>query len=360
MLDSYITLGRSGLRVSPLCLGTMTFGDDLGWGTPPEQSQEIFAKFFEQGGNFIDTANIYTNGHSERIVGDCLKRKLARRDQAVIATKFFGSFYMGDPNGGGASRKAIAEQCHQSLRRLGTDYIDLYWLHNFDMFTPIEETMRALDDLVRDGKVRYIGFSDIPAWKTAQAQMIAAFRGWAPLIAVQVEYSLLQRTVEGEIIPMAAELGLGVTPWGPLKGGALSGKFTRANRETVTPDRPTVASNLSERAYDIVDLLQQIGRAHDASPAAVALAWLAARPGVSSIIIGARHMPQLEANLAALRLHLTPDETVMLDQISEPALNFPAEFNKSTALHLMHSGATVNGVPSRILRQIQPPSESNY
>ena len=220
-LNHYVTLGRSGLRVSPFCLGAMTFGEDWGWGSSVEDSEAIIDRFLERGGNFIDTANVYT----ERALGEDHRRpprpRPGTRDRVVIATKFFGNLYAGDPNGGGAGRKAIVAACEQSLRRLQTDYIDLYWMHCWDKLTPIEETMRALDDLVRAGKVRYIGFSDTPAWKVAQAQMIAHFRGWTPLVALQIEYSLLERTVEGELMPMARELGLGVTPWSPLKGGVL-------------------------------------------------------------------------------------------------------------------------------------------
>ena len=228
-LDQYVTLGNSGLRVSPFCLGAMTFGDDWGGGSSVADAESIVTKFMERGGNFIDTANAYTKGHSEKIIGDYIHKHGIRRDQLVIATKFFANLFPGDPNGGGASRKSIAAACDESLRRLQTDYIDLYWMHLWDRYTPIEETMRALDDLVTSGKVRYIGFSDTPAWKVAQAQVTANFRGWAPLIALQIEYSLIERTVEGELIPMAAELGLGVTPWSPLRGGVLTGKYTREN-----------------------------------------------------------------------------------------------------------------------------------
>ncbi|PYR27619.1 MAG: aldo/keto reductase, partial [Acidobacteria bacterium] len=226
-LNDYVTLGHSGLRVSPLCLGTMTFGEEWGWGTTVAESEAILSRFLERGGNFVDTANGYTLGHSERIIGEYFARDPGKRDRVVIATKFFTNLYPGDPNGGGASRKSLVAACEQSLRRLQTDYIDLYWMHLWDKFTPIEETMRALDDLVCAGKVRYVGFSDTPAWKTAQAQSIAGFRGWTPLVALQIEYSLIERTVEGELIPMARELGLGVTPWSPLRGGVLSGKYTR-------------------------------------------------------------------------------------------------------------------------------------
>ena len=187
-LDRYVTLGHSGLRVSPFCLGAMTFGEDWGWGSSVADAESIVTSFIERGGNFIDTANAYTKGHSEKIIGDYVRQRAIRRDQLVIATKFFANLFPGDPNGGGANRKSIAAACDESLRRLQTDYIDLYWMHLWDRFTPIEETMRALDDLVTAGKVRYIGFSDTPAWKVAQAQVTANFRGWAPLIALQIGF----------------------------------------------------------------------------------------------------------------------------------------------------------------------------
>src|ERR1700761_2384368 len=204
----------------------MTFGNDLGWGADVEESESVLSQYLEAEGNFIDTANSYTRGHSEKIIGDFFAQKKGRRDRVVLATKFFFNLFAGDPNGGGAGRKAIIAQYEESLRRLQTEYIDLYYLHNWDRFTPVDETMRALDDLVTAGKVRYVGFSDAPAWKVAQAQMLALFRGWAPVIALQIEYSLMERTVEGELVPMAEEFGLGILPWSPLKMGALSGKYT--------------------------------------------------------------------------------------------------------------------------------------
>src|SRR3954452_6540652 len=345
-LTDYVTLGNSGLRVSPFCLGAMTFGEDWGWGSSVAESEAIMSRFLERGGNFIDTANVYTKGHSEKIIGDFIGHDSHRRDRVVLATKFFGSLYPGDPNGGGAARKTIVSSCEQSLRRLQTDYIDLYWMHCWDRLTPIEETMRALDDLISAGKVRYIGFSDTPAWKVSQAQMIARFRGWAPLIALQIEYSLLERTVEGELIPMAMELGLGVTPWSPLRGGALSGKYTRANAATVKADRgERVTTALGDKAYAIIDELIAIGAELNASPASVALAWVQARPGVASTIIGARRLDQLEQNLAALDVKVSAEHVATLDTLSKPALNFPANFLKSAGT-FAHNGATVNGEAS--------------
>ena len=345
-LDHYVTLGRSGLRVSPFCLGAMTFGEEWGWGATVAESDAILSRFLERGGNFIDTANGYTKGHSETIIGDCLARDRARRDRVVIATKFFTNLYAGDPNGGGASRKAIIASCEQSLRRLQTDYIDLYWMHLWDKFTPIDETMRALDDLVRDGKVRYIGFSDTPAWKVAQAQVQAQFRGWTPLIALQIEYSLVERTVEGELVPMALEHGLGITPWSPLRGGALSGKYTRDNAKTASPGRgERVTAFLTERTFAIIDELVRIGTKHAAAPASVALAWLGRKSGVSSIIIGARRLDQLDQNLAAFDVALDADDMRVLDAVSVPTLNFPAAMLRGANM-VMHGGATVNGEPS--------------
>jgi aryl-alcohol dehydrogenase-like predicted oxidoreductase len=347
-LNDYVTIGRSGLRVSPFCLGAMTFGEDWGWGSSVAESESILSRFLERGGNFIDTANAYTKGHSERIIGDFIGRDRGKRDRIVIATKFFSNLYAGDPNGGGASRKAMTAACEQSLRRLQTDYIDLYWMHCWDKFTPIDETMRALDDLVRAGKVRYIGFSDTPAWKVAQAQTIAQFRGWAPLVALQIEYSLIERTVEGELIPMALELGLGVTPWSPLRGGVLSGKYTRENAKTLKADRgERVTAYLDERTYGILDELARIAKQRNSTSAAVALAWVQSRPAVASTIIGARRIEQLDQNLAALDLTLAPEEVAALDKLSAPTLNFPANFLKSTAA-FMHAGATVNGEPSAV------------
>ncbi|MEZ5415817.1 MAG: aldo/keto reductase [Vicinamibacterales bacterium] len=343
-LDHYVTLGRSGLRVSPMCLGTMTFGEDWGWGSTVAESETILARYLDRGGNFIDTANAYTRGHSEVIIGDYLARTPGRRDRVVIATKFLSNLYPGDPNGGGAGRKSLQAACEQSLRRLKTEYIDLYWMHCWDRHTPIEETMRALDDLVRAGKVRYIGFSDTPAWKVAQAQTQAAFRGWTPLVALQIEYSLIERTVEAELMPMAQELGLGVTPWSPLRGGVLSGKYTRANAGQVTSDRGArVTDYLNERTYGIIDALQTVAAETAASVASVALAWVQARPGVTSTIIGARRLEQLDQNLAGLDVTLSAAQVATLDAASEPALPFPAGMLRFIGM-FTQGGMTVNGV----------------
>lgn len=343
-LDHYVTLGRSGLRVSPFCLGTMTFGEDLGWGSSVEESGRILDRFVELGGNFIDTANFYTKSHSEKIIGDHVGRHSARRDRLVIATKFSGNLHLGDPNGGGSGRKAIVSQCEASLRRLQTDYIDLYWLHNWDVHTPIEETMAALDDLVRAGKVRYLGVSDTPAWKIAEANVTARFRGWSSFIGLQIEYSLLERSVEQELVPMARELGLGITPWSPLKSGALSGKYTRDNAGKLKGDRGFFLDHfLGEKTYAIVDELTAIAKSYDSTPARVALAWVQAQPGVSSTIIGARTLAQLEDNVKALALRLGADELARLDALTKPTFGFPQSMQPMfPAIH--NGGTTVNGV----------------
>lgn len=342
-LNSFVTLGRSGLRVSPFCLGTMTFGEDWGWGSSLAESEAILSDYLDRGGNFIDTANFYTNGHSEKIIGDFFAQRKDRRHRSVIATKFFCNLHLGDPNGGGAGRKAIIDQCEDSLRRLQTDYIDLYWLHNWEATTPIEETMRTLDDLVTAGKIRYIGISDAPAWKVAQAQTIAQFRGWAPLIALQIEYSLLERTVEGELIPMARELGIGVMPWSPLKRGWLSGKYTRENAGSTGTGRAAMIGAPAEKDHIVIDALKAVALELNASPAAVALAWVQGRPGVNSTIIGARRIDQLHDNLAAFDVELTEAQIATLDKISKPVLGFPVEINNRVAPGLAFGGATVDG-----------------
>lgn len=349
-LNHYLTLGRSGLRVSPLCLGTMTFGLDWGWGADATTSQHIVDYYLDHGGNFIDTANIYTKGHSEKILGMTIGNSPRRRQKTVLATKFCGNLYTGDPNAGGANRKAILQQLENSLRRLQTDYIDLYWMHFPDRFTPIDETMRTLDDLVRAGKVRYIGFSDTPAWQCAQAQVTAAFRGWSPLIAVQVEYSLLERSVELEIIPMARELGMGVTPWSPLKGGVLTGRYD-AQEHTPAPTQPTgrkggraemAARHINERSLAVIEALRSLASPLGVTPAQVALAWLRSRPGVVSTIIGARTMEQLIDNIKSLNVSLTPEQVARLDEITRPTPIFPQSFLPGTC-SVYQGGTTING-----------------
>jgi aryl-alcohol dehydrogenase-like predicted oxidoreductase len=343
-LTSYVTLGRSGLRISPFTLGTMTFGEDLGWGSSPEESKAILAAYLDRGGNSVDTANVYTNGHAEVIIGEYLASRPGLRDRIVLGTKFFWNLYHGDPNGGGPGRKAVIQQMENSLRRLQTDYVDIYWLHNFDPVTPMEETLRALDDLVTAGKVRYVGFSDVPAWATAEAATIARFRGWAPIIALQLEYSLLERTPEGELIPMAQAMGMAVLPWSPLKSGFLSGKYSSAATGDVDTTRTALVGTPSQEDYRVIDTVNEIAAKTGASPAAVALAWVQARPGITSTLIGARRMNQFEANLSALDLTLSPEHQARLNEVSAPRLNFPAENNATLARLAHNGGTTVDGL----------------
>jgi aryl-alcohol dehydrogenase-like predicted oxidoreductase len=347
-LDHYVTLGRSGLRVSPFALGAMTFGDDPGGaGTTVEESERILSRYLERGGNFVDTANFYTNGHSEKILGDYFVKRPGRRDRVVLASKFFTNMHPGDPNGGGAGRSSIIAQLHQSLRRLQTDYLDVYWLHNWDRHTPIEETMRTLDDLVRAGSIRYIGFSNTPAWVTATAQNTALLRGWTPLIALQVEYSLLARTVEGELAPLAREHGMALTPWSPLKNGFLSGKYRRGT--TVTDSaRTAYVGGPSEEEFVVIDAVAAIADELGTTSAAVALAWLRARQGAVVPILGARRLEHLEDNLSALDVTLSAQQLATLDAVSAPTLNYPAPMHGAQRATLQFAGATVDGEPSTV------------
>jgi aryl-alcohol dehydrogenase-like predicted oxidoreductase len=347
-LDHYVSLGRSGLRVSPFALGAMTFGQDPGGaGTSVEESEAILTRYLERGGNFIDTANFYTNGHSEAILGDYLAARSGLRQHVVIASKFFANMHPGDPNGGGAGRSAITAQLHETLRRLNTDYLDVYWLHNWDRHTPIEETMSALDDVVRAGKVRYLGFSNTPAWVTAQAQTTAILRGWTPLIALQVEYSLLERTVEGEIAPFAGDQRMALVPWSPLKNGFLSGKYTRG---AVVADsaRAAFVGGPDEAQFEVIDAVAQIAAELGTTSAAVALAWLRARRGTVVPILGARRLHHLEDNVAGLDVMLDERHLATLDDVSAPVLNYPAPMHGAQRDMLQFAGTTVDGVTSTV------------
>jgi aryl-alcohol dehydrogenase-like predicted oxidoreductase len=350
-LDSYITLGRSGLRVSPLTLGTMTFGEDWGWGAAPATSEAILAEYLDRGGNIVDTANVYTNGHAEKIIGDFFAARSGLRERVVLSTKFFGNLRPGDPNGGGAGRKALIAQLEESLRRLQTDYVDLYWLHNWDRRAPIEETLRALDDLVASGKVRYVGLSDVPAWVAAQAHTIAHFRGWTPVTALQLEYSLLERTPEGELLPMADALGIGVLPWSPLRGGQLSGKYIRTNGAPPHSQRSRLAEPAAGE-WDVIEAVASVAAELGVSSAEVALAWVRSRPAVTSTLIGARTIEQLRANLASLEIALAPEQLAALNEPSTPSLNFPAAVITEMSPTFGFGGATVDGVELPVWPQL--------
>ncbi|MFC5268708.1 aldo/keto reductase [Kribbella qitaiheensis] len=347
-LDHYVTLGRSGLRVSPFALGAMTFGEDPGAaGTSVEESEKILATYLDLGGNFIDTANFYTNGHSEKILGDWFAAHPGRREHVVLASKFFGNLFPGDPNGGGAGRTAIIAQLDETLRRLQTDYLDLYWLHNWDRRTPIEETLRTLDDLVRAGKIRYLGFSNTPAWFTAQAQTTALLKSWTPLSALQVEYSLLARTVEGELAPLALDQGMALVPWSPLKNGFLSGKYRRDTQVTDSA-RTAFVGGPSDDEYTVIEAVADVAEELGTTSAAVSLAWLRARRGTVVPIIGARRLEHLQTNVAALEVELSTEHLQLLDEVSAPTLNYPAPMHGAQNSMLQFAGATVDGEPSAV------------
>jgi aryl-alcohol dehydrogenase (NADP+) len=347
-LDHYVTLGRSGLRVSPFALGAMTFGEDPGGaGCSVDESEKILATYLERGGNFIDTANFYTNGHSEAILGDFFAARPGRRDHVVLASKFFGNMFPGDPNAGGAGRGAIVAQLHETLRRLRTDYLDVYWLHNWDRSTPIEETMRTLDDLVQAGKIRYLGFSNTPAWVTAQAQTLALLRGWTPLVALQVEYSLLARTVEGEIAPLASDQCLALVPWSPLKNGFLSGKYRRGD-EVADSARTAFVGGPSAEEFVVIDAVATVADELGSTSAAVALAWLRAQAGTVVPIVGARRVGHLEGNLAGLDIALTAEQLRALAEVSAPTLDYPAGMRGPLRAMLQFAGTTVDGESSAV------------
>jgi len=318
----YKLLGRSGLRVSEIALGTMTFGEEWGWGANKKESQKIFDTFIEAGGNFIDTANRYTLGSSEKFVGEFIK---ADREEIVLATKYTLVARDGDPNSAGNHRKNMIQSLEASLKRLNTDYIDLYWLHAWDYMTPVEEVMRVFDDMVRSGKVLYIGISDTPAWVVSRANMLAVLRGWTPFTALQIEYSLIERTVERELLPMARELDLAVTPWAPLGGGLLTGKY---NSQTNEPKRMKEGESkrLCEKNFAIADEVMKIAEEIGQTPARVALNWVRQKPGVMIPIIGARNAGQLKDSLGALDFKLNDEQMKRLDTTSHIELGFPHDF----------------------------------
>lgn len=346
-LADYRLLGRSGLRVSPLSLGTMTFGSEWGWGADSGEARRIFDLYIDHGGNFIDTAVNYTNGESERFVGAFINEK---RERVALATKFTMAREPGNPNSGGNHRLNMVRSVEQSLRQLATDRIDLLYLHAWDLTTRPDEVMRALDDLVRSGKILYLGICNTPAWRIAEMQTLADLRGWSPFVALQIEYSLVERTVEHELMPMAAALGLGVLPWSPLGGGVLAGKYTRADvqesREAdVSPSRKGViaaSGHLTERAIEIAAEVRAVAGEVGATPSQVALAWTLANPAVVSPVMGARTLAQAEENLGALDVPLSPDHLARLNRVSDPDPIFPARFvERPLVQQLIFGGASV-------------------
>ena len=316
-------LGNSGVRVSEAALGTMTFGEEWGWGSPKDEARKVYDAFREAGGNFIDTANFYTNGTSESFLGEFMKD---HRQSVVLATKYTMSAPGTDPNAAGNQRKNMMQSVEASLKRLQTDYIDLYWVHMWDQITPVEEVMRGLDDLIRQGKVLYVGISDAPAWWIAQANTLAQLRGWSPFVGLQIEYSLIERIVERELVPMAKALNLGLTAWSPLARGMLTGKYHghgsseqgRMNNDTMKGLMPE-----KQRIERIVAAIKTVSDETGRSMAQIALAWLRYRPVPVIPIIGARKLSQLQDNLASLELTLSADQLRTLDEASRIELGFP-------------------------------------
>jgi aryl-alcohol dehydrogenase-like predicted oxidoreductase len=322
----------------------MTFGTEWGWGSPAATARRIFDRFLDAGGNFVDTADGYTNGKSEEMLGDFMK-EVGNRDRVVLATKYTFNGIPGDPNAGGNGRKNLMRALEGSLRRLKTDYVDLYWMHAWDMLTPVDEVLRSLDDAVRAGKIRYVGLSDVPAWYAARAQTLAEVHGWAKIVALQLEYSLVERTIEREFVSMAQELGMGITPWSPLASGLLTGKYDRSlsqeGRIRVTKDsgHPLFAKYAAEKNWAIVDALKAVAKEAGLAPAKVALQWVTKRPGVVSTIIGATKPEQMEDNLACLEKEVPAELLRKLDEVSHIAPGHPYEFFR-TELQGMISGGT--------------------
>jgi aryl-alcohol dehydrogenase-like predicted oxidoreductase len=326
-MTTYHLLGTTGLRVSPLALGTMTFGQP-DWGTDEDASRRIFSRYLDSGGNFVDTANVYAQGRSEELVGRFV-RETGTRDHVVLATKFAQTTQAGNPNSFGNGRKNIIAALDASLRRLGTDYVDVYWMHIWDTLTPTEETMSTLDSLVRAGKVRAIGLSNVPAWYATKAQALAWSHGWEPVAALQMEYSLVERAIEREHLPAALDLGIGVVPWSPLSHGFLSGKYRRESADYSGAGRldaefframRDVMGSHGEHDWKVLDTLLTVAAELDRPAAQVALAWVLRRPGVTSTLIGAHTVEQLEDNLAAWELDLPAEHRARLDEVSAPDL----------------------------------------
>ncbi len=382
----YFLLGKSGLRVSEICLGTMTFGKEWGWGASKEESRKIFDAYVDAGGNFIDTANIYTDGTSEKYVSDFVSYD---RDRFVIATKYTSNTRAGDPNAGGNHRKNMVQSLEASLKRLNTDYIDIYWVHAWDQTTPIEEMMRALDDMVKSGKILYIGISDAPAWVVSQANTLANLKGWTEFASIQIEYSLIERTSERELLPMANVLDIGITAWSPLGSGVLTGKYNKSSNkeyknntvnkdykqtESTTNDTNTSTSSsslsasdqqnssrlnvanfselsntlLKERNLRIAEEVVNIAGEIKRTPSQVALNWIRHSKKIlrNKIIpiIGAKNLVQINDNLACMEFVLSDDYIQRLNEVSKIELGFPHNFLSTDAIRNIIYGGTYSSI----------------
>jgi aryl-alcohol dehydrogenase-like predicted oxidoreductase len=345
---NYQLLGRSGLRVSELCLGAMTFGEDWGWGAAKDEARKIYDAFRGAGGNFIDTANIYTNGSSEEFIGEFIAD---HREEVVLATKYTNAMPGRNANAGGNQRKNMVRAVEASLKRLGTDYIDLYWQHMWDQMTPVEEVMRAFDDLVRAGKVLYVGISDAPAWVVAKSNMLAELRGWTRYVGLQIEYSLLERTVERELVPMAKDQQMTVLAWSPLRRGLLTGKYLPENVKQSEAEGARMHSE-TMKSYgfgtdagvpiirEVVALAKELG----VSPAQVALAWLRTRPVSVIPIIGARKLTQFEDNLRSIEVKFSPEQLQRLDKVSSVPLGFPHDLFALDPVRSIASGGLADRI----------------
>lgn len=355
MKPTYYTLGNSGLRVSTFALGTMTFGTDWGWGADEKAARQLFDRYLEAGGNFFDTADLYTRGNSERWLGNFV-RDAGVRDRAVIATKFSFNGTPGDPNAGGNGRKHLLASIEGSLKRLGTDYIDLYLLHAWDQVTPAEEVMRTFDDLVRSGKVRHVGLSNIPAWYAARAQTIAEWRGYERLSALQLEYSLVERGIEDELLPFGQANGLGTMVWSPLASGLLSGKYRPSEGgasgqgsgrlNTLKGSGNPGFEKFNERNWAVVTELEKVAKELGRSMAQVALNWVASRPGVATVILGATKLAQLEDNLGAFDFDLPAELRQRLDAISAVSPKYPYTFFGQAMQGMLTGGVPLGDKPA--------------
>jgi len=332
-LNEYVLFGKSGLKVSPVCLGTMTFGEDWNFGTNKEESKKVFDLYRSKGGNFIDTANAYTNGSSEKFLGEYLS---GIRSEAVVATKFTihrkchptnrtpGEFL--NPNGGGNGRKSLVESLNISLQNMGTGYVDVLYVHNYDTMTPIEETMRSLDDCVRSGKALYVAISDAPSWVVAKANTLAELRGWASFIGLQSRYNLLDRSLDVDLGPMTEEFGMSICPWGILAEGFLTGKHSKDEKSADSGRNENIATHFkNEKNVAILEEVKKIAAEIGRSPTHVALNWVMQRPRMIPIF-GAKTESQLLDNLAALEFTLNADQMKRLNAVSAPEITFPQSF----------------------------------
>ncbi|HAA59238.1 MAG TPA: aldo/keto reductase [Myxococcales bacterium] len=321
----YRLLGKSGLRVSEICLGTMSFGQNWGFGADEATSHKVLDTYAARGGNFLDTANKYHNGETEEILGNWLEGK---RDRMVVATKYTLAMDHSDPNTSGNHRKNLVRSVEDSLKRMKTDYIDLLWVHAWDQYTPYEETMRALDDLVRAGKVLYIGISDTPAWVVSASNTLAELRGWTQFVGLQIEYSLLQRTPERDLLPMAKHFGMSVAAWGPLGGGVLTGKYTRhaEPKDSLRSQGNAARGRTSEKNLEIARTVDSIADELGVTSAQVATAWVHAQGYPYIPIIGARKVEQIEDSLGAVDVSLQDEHLKQLDEVSQISLGFPHDF----------------------------------